>query len=248
MACGQATPRLRFRRFFPESLHLKDLIALDSPKSLARFDPAVFGLRRARRSSDGHSPRRLRTHEGCQIHDVAHEGAFLKDEVIRRKNRHNRFRVLRMNPMCRKQDSGSRSAILRLRKNALSGCLREFLSQNTRRARGTQKSRSATEVVAVLGVQRVAQQRLGPDNLHKLLRTFIATELPDKRPQPDSFASRQHDRPRHDRRRSVRLSKTLSFRVACACIIFESFKTSELSLRSRLQYSLSPSSRRPTVS
>jgi hypothetical protein len=85
--------------------------------------------------------------EGCQIHDVAHEGAFLKDEVIRRKNRHNRFGVLRMNPMCRKQDSGSRSAILRLSKNALSG--------------------------------RVAQQRLGPDDLHKLLRTFIAAELPD---------------------------------------------------------------------
>ena len=52
--------------------------------------------------------------EGCQIHDVANEGAFLKDEVIHWKNRHNRFRVLRMNPMCRKQDSGSGSAILRL--------------------------------------------------------------------------------------------------------------------------------------
>jgi hypothetical protein len=85
--------------------------------------------------------------EGCRIHDVAHEGAFLKAEVIRRKNRHDRFGVLRMNPMCRKQDFGSRSAILRLRKNALSG--------------------------------RGAQRRLGPDDLHKLLRTFIAAELPD---------------------------------------------------------------------
>ena len=166
--------------------------------------------------------------EGCQIHDVAHEGAFLKAEVIRRKNRHNRFGVLRMNPMCRKQDSGSRSAILRLRKNALSGCLREFLSQipvvrAARRNHGPRRRDLQTHAV-----QRVAQQRLGPDDLRKLLRAFIAAELPDKRPQPDSFACRQHDRPRHDRRRSVRLSsKTLSFRVACACVLFESFKTSE---------------------
>ncbi len=88
--------------------------ALASPKSLARLDPAVFGLRRARRCSDQYNARRPPTHEGCQIHDVTHEGAFLKDEVIRRRDRPNRFRVLRMNPMCRKQDSGSGSAILRL--------------------------------------------------------------------------------------------------------------------------------------
>jgi hypothetical protein len=35
---------------------------------------------------------------------------------------------------------------------------------------------------------------------------WAALWLPDKRPQPDSFACRQHDHPRRDRRRSVRLS------------------------------------------
>jgi hypothetical protein len=150
--------------------------------------------------------------EGCQIHDVAHEGAFLKAEVIRRKNRHNRFGVLRMNPMCRKQDSGGRSAILRLSRNALSG--------------------------------RVAQQRLGPDDLRKLLRASspqsCRTRGRSRTPAPPASTIAQG---------TIEEAPSGSLKtLTCTCIIFESFKTSELSLRSRLQYSLSPSSRLATVS
>jgi hypothetical protein len=108
-------------------------------KSSPGFDPAVFGLRRARWCSDQHNPRRLPTH------DVAHEGAFLKDEVIRWKNRHNRFRVLRMNLMCAKQDSGQPFRDLAAEQEGAERMSPGILEPNTRRACGTQKLWSATE-------------------------------------------------------------------------------------------------------
>jgi hypothetical protein len=41
--------------------------------------------------------------------------------------------------------------------------------------------------------ERVAEQRLRSDDFRNLFRAFIATELADKGPEPNSFAAGQHD-------------------------------------------------------